>query len=282
MLRFADAEAIADHFLGDVLLRIGTGDAENGASVAEAKQTGADVTLDVGMELENAEEVRDGGAIFADFYRGFFLGEIEIFDQLAVAERFFNRVEILALEILDEGEFENFAVVSFADEDGKFGEAGELGGAPATFAGDEFIRPVARADDERLKDSLLFDGVGEFLDRILGEIFAGLKWARDDAGDGNALHLLAGRFCRGGSRNCGGRGRSGRRRCRSFTDGAAHECAQAATQSWFGHGWRVADGMGVVNFRDEARWRRAEIDLRRMQIVQIDSEGRSCGVGDWA
>jgi hypothetical protein len=69
-----------------------------------------------------------------------------------------------------------------------------LSGAPATFAGDQFIRAVARADDERLKNPLLFNGVGEFLDRIFGEIFARLEWARDDAGHGNALHLLAGRF----------------------------------------------------------------------------------------
>ena len=161
--------------------------------MAEAEQTGADVILDVRMQLKNAQEVRDGGAIFTDFHRSFFLGEIEILDQLAVAERFLDWVEILALEIFDEGELENFAIVRFADEDGELGEAGDLGGAPATFTGDQFIRAVAGTNDERLKNPLLFDGVSEFLDRIFGEIFAGLEWARDDAGDGNALHLLAGR-----------------------------------------------------------------------------------------
>ena len=161
--------------------------------MTEAEQTCADVILDVGMELENAQQVRDRGSIFADLHRSFFLGEVEILDELAVAERFFDRIEVLALEIFDEGEFENFAIIRFADENREFGEAGDLGGAPAAFAGDEFKGTVARTDDEWLEDALFFDGVGEFLDRILGEIFARLKWARDDAGDRNALHLLAGR-----------------------------------------------------------------------------------------
>src|SRR5688572_7999280 len=189
--------------------------------MTETEQTCADVILNVRMELENAEEVGDRGAIFADLHRSFLLGEIEILDELAVAECFLDRVKVFALQILDESEFENFAVIRFADEDGKFGEAGDLGGAPAAFAGDQFIRAVAGANDERLKNPLLFYGISEFLNRIFGEIFARLKWARDDAGHGNALYLLAGRFGRGGSRSCGGLGRSGRRRYRSFTDRAA-------------------------------------------------------------
>ena len=132
--------------------------------MTETEQTGADVILNVRMELENPEEVGDRGAIFSDLHRSFFLGEIEILDELAVAESFLDRVEILALEILDEGEFENFAIIGFADEDGKFGEAGDLGGAPAAFAGDQFIGTVAGTNDERLKNPLLFYGVSEFLD----------------------------------------------------------------------------------------------------------------------
>jgi hypothetical protein len=59
---------------------------------------------------------------FADFHGDFFLGEGELAGELGVAEGLFDGVEVFALEVFDEGEFEDGAVIGFAGDDGDFGE----------------------------------------------------------------------------------------------------------------------------------------------------------------
>ena len=87
---------------------------------------------------------------------------MKLTDELCVTESFFDGVEVLALEIFDKRHLEDGAVVGLAHEDGNFGQARELGGAPAAFSGDQFEIISQGADDEWLNDALFLDGISEF------------------------------------------------------------------------------------------------------------------------
>ena len=73
------------------------------------------------------------------------------------------------------------AVVGLPHDDGDFGQAEQLGGAPATFAGDEFQVAVALPHDQRLHNALLLDRVGQLAQRFRGEVLAGLQGAGANA-----------------------------------------------------------------------------------------------------
>lgn len=137
-----------------------------------------DVILQFRGELQKAEGVGDEGAAFADLDGGLLLGELKLSNELLVTAGFFDCVEIFALKIFYEGKFQNGAVIRFTDDDRDFRQPGHLGGAPPAFTGDQFKNVAALADDERLDDSLLLDGVRQFLKRFRGKILAWLKGTR--------------------------------------------------------------------------------------------------------
>jgi hypothetical protein len=110
--------------------------------------------------------------------RDIFLAHLERADQFRVAQSFLDGIEVFALEIFDEREFQHFAVVSVAEDDRNLLQARQLGGPPAAFASDEFESVALLANDQRLNDALFLDGIGEFLQGFRREIFAGLKRAR--------------------------------------------------------------------------------------------------------
>jgi hypothetical protein len=190
-LGLTDIEAVAQNAFGDVYLMFFAREAEDDFGVADGEAGVAEIALELRREFEQAEGIGHDGTAFADLGGDFLLGELELGNELGVALGLFDGIEVFALEIFDQGEFENGAVVGLADDDRDFGQAGQLGGAPAAFAGDEFQVSAAFAHDERLNDALLFDGVGEFAERFSGKILARLERAGDDAVQLDALDTLA-------------------------------------------------------------------------------------------
>ena len=164
VLGLADIEGLAqDAVGGEQLLRV-IGEAEDDFGMPDGEAFVAEVGLDFGGEFEEAEGIGDDGAAFADACGGFLLGQLELIDQLGKPLGFFDRVEVFALQVFDESQFERSAVIRLADEDGDLGEAGEASGAPAAFAGDQFVAVIGGADDQGLHDALGADGVGEVLE----------------------------------------------------------------------------------------------------------------------
>ena len=161
-LGLADVQAVLQDALGGELLVLFAGQAENDLGVADREPAVAEVALDSGRQFEQAQGIGHHGAALADLGGDFLLRELELLDELRVALGFLDRVEVLALQIFDERQFEHRAVVGLADDDGDFRQAEQLGGAPAAFAGDQFEMAVAFADDERLDDALFLDGIGQF------------------------------------------------------------------------------------------------------------------------
>ena len=105
--------------------------------------------------------------------------------------RLLDGVQVFALEIFDERQFQHRAVVRLAGDDGNLRQIQQLRRAPAAFAGNQFKISAAFAHDERLDDALFADGIGQFAQRLVGEILARLERAGADAVQRHALDALA-------------------------------------------------------------------------------------------
>ena len=113
--------------------------------------------------------------------------------------RFFQRIEVFALDVLDQRHGDDGAVVQVADHHRHIGQAGFLRGAPAAFAGHDLVTLAARqlAHHDRLDHALGLDRLGQLaqlgrvhaharlvlaglqlLDRDLAQAFAGLRLGR--------------------------------------------------------------------------------------------------------
>ena len=93
------------------------------------------------------------------------LGEAELVDELPVGARRLDRVEVLALEVLDERELELLAVGELADDRRDPLEAGQPGGPDASLAGDELVAVERLGHEDRLEDAVLADARGERRER---------------------------------------------------------------------------------------------------------------------
>ena len=187
----ANGEMGADDFFGGEELFVGGFDGEEDFGVSDGEEILGEPGLELFVEVEEADGVGDGGATFADFEGDIFLAEMEFLGEASEGFGFFDGVEVFALEIFDEGEFEDFLIGSFANDEGGFGEARALGGAPASFSGNEFEEIAAFAGDEGLDDAVFFDGENEFVEMFVAEDGARLERGSDDAVEGNDLEPFA-------------------------------------------------------------------------------------------
>jgi hypothetical protein len=124
-LGLTNAEAaLTDLFRGGDLKGV-VGEAEEDLGVADGELTGAEGVEKLGSELEEAEGVGDGGAAATDLLGDLILGQAELGLELGVAGGLLERIEVLALEVLDEGELEDLAIGGDPFDDGNLREAGE-------------------------------------------------------------------------------------------------------------------------------------------------------------
>ena len=77
-------------------------------------------------ELEQPEVVGDGGAVLADLLRESVLRQVVLLDEVLVGQGYFDGVEVLALNVLDEGHLHHVFVVGRAHVGGYGGESGHL------------------------------------------------------------------------------------------------------------------------------------------------------------
>jgi hypothetical protein len=91
--------------------------------------------------------------------------------QLAITLRLFDRVEVGALDVLDDRDFQHLGIVEVPHDDGDLVNLGPLRGPPAPFAGNDLIAVARRAgpDDQRLDDTLFADRGGQLLQRVFGK-----------------------------------------------------------------------------------------------------------------
>ena len=103
-------------------------------------------------QLQQTQRVGEVAAALADDLGQLLLGVAEALDQVAVAGRLLDGVEIGALHVLDDGELERLLIAQIAHDHRHLMQAGPLRRAPAPFAGDDLVAAALaiRARDDRL------------------------------------------------------------------------------------------------------------------------------------
>src|SRR5688500_15493614 len=133
-------------------------------------------------EVEQAQRVAHRDAALANLAGHRLVREPKSIDQLAIGERSLDGVQVLPLEVLDEGQLERAFVSLRLAHDGRNRlQAGELGRPQSTLAGDELIPAVRElADDDRLNHTVDRDRRRELAQRLLVE---GRPWLVRVPGD---------------------------------------------------------------------------------------------------
>ena len=149
-------------------------------------------------QVEQAQQVRHRRARAADGLRSLLVRELEFADQARERERLLERVQVLALDVLDEGERDGVLVVDAPQHRRDLVQARHLRGAPAALAGDDLValrlarrRRADRAHDDRLDDALGLDRVREVRERFLAHVHARLVLAARQEVHGDLQELLA-------------------------------------------------------------------------------------------
>ncbi len=163
-LGLAHRQVALDHLARE---RLGVGGGDERAGVAGAEPAGAQVLEHRLGQRQQAQQVGDVAAALAERLGEALLGVAEAVHQLAVALRLLDGVEVGALHVLDDGEFEHLGVVEIAHHRGQLVHRGELRRPPAPLAGDDLEAGRVggvRAQDQRLDHALLADRGGEVLE----------------------------------------------------------------------------------------------------------------------
>src|SRR3546814_1469294 len=93
--------------------------ADQGAGMAHAELLFDHLPLNGRGKIEKAHQVRHMAARLADQPGQRLLAVLELRDQLAIGIRLLDRIEVFALDILDQRDFQRFRLVEIPDEDRK-------------------------------------------------------------------------------------------------------------------------------------------------------------------
>ena len=91
------------------------------------------------------------------------MAEVQLLDQAIKSPGHFNGGEILALDVLDQRNFQQLLVGKLLDDHWNPGQAAKLRGPPPAFACYQLVPAAAPADDQRLDNTVSFDGLRELL-----------------------------------------------------------------------------------------------------------------------
>lgn len=118
-------------------------------------------------ELQQTQQVRRSGTRPADRIGGLLVGHAELVDQTLQASCFFERVEILALDVLDQAHCERCLIGNITYQHRDRVEAGQLRRTPAPLAGNDLESLRGNlADEDRLHDALrLIDAASSSMTR---------------------------------------------------------------------------------------------------------------------
>ena len=144
--RSRGGEPLAHGALGEADLLLGVGERQQRARLAGGELPLAQQLPHLLRQAQQAERVGDGGAGLADAGGDLLLGQAELLLQGGVGLGLFQRVQVAALEVLDQGQLEQLAVVGHlrARPRGPL-QARPAGGAPAALAGDDRVALPLRA-----------------------------------------------------------------------------------------------------------------------------------------
>ena len=143
----------------------------------------SDAALHCGWEGQQSDRVRDGGTRTSQACGELLLRDPEVLEELLVRGGLLERVELDAMDVLDQRFLEEVGVLRRSHDGGHGRQAGDHRRAQSTLAGDELVAVrTQRAHDERLEHADVEQARGELVDVLLVEHVARLARVAGDSG----------------------------------------------------------------------------------------------------
>jgi hypothetical protein len=174
VLHRAHRQTLVDDASRELFLERPIGRAEQRARVPALERVLLDHLLDRGRQLQESQGVGDRDPAAADTRRHLLVRETEVLDELLVRSGFFERVEVGAVDVLDQCVLERRRVVSGSDQGRDRLQAGATGGAPTALARDQLVAVVRGTHEHGLEHADLPNGVGQSAELLLAEVLARL------------------------------------------------------------------------------------------------------------
>ena len=188
--RSANRQAAPDNVFREEQLFFLRLEREEHFGVADRDPGLGQITLYLLVKIEKAHAVCDRRPALSDLLRDIFLTEMEFSREPGKSARFLDRIEVFALQVLDECEFEDVLVGGFANDHRRLLQSDPLRGAPAAFSGNELEFVAAFAGNQRLNNSVFADRVDKLLQNVVAKVGPRLKWSGDDLMNRDALDPL--------------------------------------------------------------------------------------------
>ena len=128
--------------------------------MAHAQRPKAQLLQNRGGQVQKAQAVGQAGTLFAQLFGRLFLGEAAFVHQLAVTHGLFHRVQILALQVFNQGQFHGLLVAHVPDDHRHLGQTRHAGSTPAALARNDDIPGPQRLRPHRngLQQAVFGDG----------------------------------------------------------------------------------------------------------------------------
>jgi hypothetical protein len=154
--------------------------------VSHRKAAPGDLGANLLGQLQQAHVICDRRAVLADSSRDLLLRQAEFAAQPFVGGRLIDRIQVFALDVLDERHLEKLAGLAapnILDDDGHPGEPCALGSAPAALARDDAIAAIDLPHHDGLDDAVCLDRLCELVEARVLESMPRLVVARRDLVD---------------------------------------------------------------------------------------------------
>ena len=132
----ADGPSLSHGLFCNFALELRGWKAKEAAGVPVRKASLGDELLEVVGKLEKADEIEDGGTVLAGAGADLLGIQIQFLTEAIEGHSGLDRVQVFALYILDEGDFEEMVVGDLTDDDWDASEAREFGRPPAALTSD--------------------------------------------------------------------------------------------------------------------------------------------------
>ena len=185
-LHLAYAQLAGHDALVQLHLLGGVGDGDQRARMAHADGPLAQTQLDLGRQTQQAQVVRDGGAVLPHLFAQLLLGQFHFIHQPLEADGHLDGVELLALDVLHERHLQHGLVVGDAHIGRHFLQPRQLRGAEPPLTADELVAVVTHlAQGHRLDHAQFLDALRQFQQRLFTEVGARLEGVCLDLRDGH-------------------------------------------------------------------------------------------------
>ena len=124
--------------------------------------------------------------------RDIFLTHPEFSCQPRIRLCFLDWIKICALQILDQRKLEHLEIARVPDDYRRLRQTGFLRRTPSSLTRDQLVSPVRLTNDQRLDDSMLPNGIDQFLQCVALKFLARLQRTRNDVGQTGLVNFLPG------------------------------------------------------------------------------------------